>query len=100
MHLLQYGLMDQLTPLDLSSSNRLSTSAELPCRYRGPSEKGRVLPLAVAGRTGRQPEQKLPAELQTPADESQVPCCGNTNTRYQAEQAAKDNLPLCWFWLG
>lgn len=91
---LQYGLMDQYTPLDLSSSNHLPTSPAMPCHYRGPSEQGRMLPLAVAGRTGRQdgqagwagrtgrqPERRLPAKPQTPAHESQTPCCGNTNTR-------------------
>lgn len=62
MQLLQYGLMDQLTPLDLSSSNRLSTSAAMPCHYRGLSQKGRVLPLAVASRTGKQDWQAAGAQ--------------------------------------
>lgn len=94
MHLLtygQYGLMDQYTPLDLSSSNRLPTSAAMPCHYRGSSEKGRMLPSAVAGRTGRQPECRLSAEPQTPADESDTLLWQH---RYQVRQHRdNDNLP-------
>lgn len=88
---LWHGLVDQHTPHVLSSSNRLPASAAMPCHYRGPSEKGMMLPSAVAGRTGRQDWQAgrlagspgsgcLP-KPQTPADESQLLCCGNANTR-------------------